>query len=275
MPLLKPKKLSPRGIFVHLLPQYFRKPRHPQQSLPDEPRTMQVPWDVDEVYNRKTFKKNKFLASTMAMYEFGNSFSAGRPQTTTWCVATGLFAPRSQMFATHIFPKALGNNIIELVGGNREIWSASNGLMLPKPAKQAVDDWALIIVPDEPRLAFQHRNPSYRFRFLNTRHPAMSQRLFAKDRANTLPQVTTKELDGKLLTFGNTNRPRKVYLYFQSCCAVWKNVYSENPECDDEADFTKRFLSRISEFWGPEYVNQSKITDIFLFKCRDSHFTPS
>lgn len=274
VPIVKPKKLSPRGIFAPLLPLFFRKPKHPQQMLKGDPKTMTVPWDADEIFYYIKRKEKKFKASIMSMYEDGNTSGPQRPRDATWCVATGCFVPRTQTRATHIFPPALGSSIIEFIGGTREVWSPVNGLMLPKPVQAALDAWALMIVPSDPIELFRRCELGLKFRVMDRQHPAMSEALYRQEKPFALPEVTTGDLDEIQLVFGNAYRPRTTFLYFQSCCAVWKKTYLDNPDCDDEADFAARFVSEISQYWHPDYVKKSKVTDVFVFKYKDASYIP-
>lgn len=272
MPLFRPKKLSLRGIFVELMPRYFRTPKHPQQSLKGEPRTMKVPWDADELFHRIRFKEKIFQASLMAKYEQKSTLIAPRSKGETWCVMTGRHVPRAQVRAAHIFPKELGTSMMSFACTFIDLWSPENGLMLPKPAIQALDDLALTIVPPTPHKALHHFAKDYKFRVMDFTHPAMSQMLFHKATELGLPELTTAQLDDSQLRWSNNHRPKLSFLYLRSCCAVWKKTYLEDPECDDETDYAKRFLRNISEYWHPQFVRRSRITDIFLLKHRE---TPS
>ncbi|KAJ4422356.1 hypothetical protein N0V82_003010 [Gnomoniopsis sp. IMI 355080] len=146
-----------------------------------------------------------------------------------------------------------------------EMWSPVNGLMLPKPAEEAWKDLALTIVPDNSldtiRSGNDHRNREYKFCVMDGKHPAVSRSLYKDLALYGLPEVTIEQFDNKRVNFGNTYRPRIDYFYFQSCSAVWKKTYLEDPECDDETNFVARFLSGITQYWHPKYVEKSRITD--------------
>lgn len=278
MPIIKPRKLTSRGILAPLLPAYFRRPKHPQQMLPEDSRSINVPWDADELFDRIKFNRKKFRAKVMAAYDDAIK-THHRPKDSTWSPMTGCFVPRPQMIATQLFPLALGSNIMRFINKNlAEMWSPVNGLMLPKPAEEAWRDLALTIVPGSPLEILDsrqsQRNSAYKFCVMDRKHPAISRSLYQHMPRYDLPQVTIEQIDNKELIFGNDNRPKIVFFYFQSCCAVWKKTYLDNPDCDDEADFAARFLNEMSQYWHPEIIKKSKVTDIFTFKCKTVSFDP-
>lgn len=62
------------------------------------------------------------------------------------------------------------------------------------------------------------------------------------------------DLDGKALHFAPKAAPRGSYLYFHTCCSVWKKEFLANPDCDDAAEFWDRFLGHLNTLWPAKYV---------------------
>lgn len=272
MPVIRPRKLSPRGILAELLPQHFRRPKHAQQILAGDSSSVKVPWDADELFDRITFKTKKLRKSTMSMYETANRSNQPlrRLKNTTWCVATGRWVLRTKVLATPIFPKALGSSIMSFVCHFQDLWAPVNSLMLPKPASQALEDLALMIVPNNAQQASAPFPDGYKFRVMDPTHPAASTALYKSGAAHDLPELSVAQLDGKQLSLGNGSGPMHGAIYFHSCCAVWKKTFLENPQYKDEADFAARFLGNILEYWPRSYVEHNKATDVFLLKYRES-----
>ncbi|CAN8104599.1 unnamed protein product [Discula destructiva] len=267
MPMVRPRLLTPRGIFSQLLPLHFQKLGHAMLMRKEDNRGIPVPIDAEKDTHRTKSAATKFRANLMARFRIG-THAPGQIRNTSWCVTTGRWEDRNKLVAGQIFPTALGSRLMRrttgLPGG---IWHPEGGLLLPKPVLQALQDWALVIVPDRERTRQVNRKPpkdspkdsfvyEYKFRVVDAE----------------LHRKTTERLDHHPLIFANRSRPFRNTIYFQACCGIWKKTYLETPECDDEADFVARFLSNLSEFWGLENMETklSEITAIFLMKRRQS-----
>lgn len=275
---------TPRGLLSHLLPQFFRKIRSPAETL-GASRSRPVPLDADQYHNFIKTKQNKFIKGLIERHRKHISLPERQPNDAALCVATGTWQKTSQMRPTHIFSSALGDNICTHLFGHPSIWQHSNGLLLPIPMKQAFDDWAFVITPKSldateagaVRAIIRYQSfTRYFVRILDHKHEALSQPLYPSaskkqvgappirlEGAPPPPPHTLKDLDGKTLQFRTAPHPGHAYLYFHTCCAVWKQVYLTSPDPKNLDEFWASFYQHITTLWPEAYVEASSITKIF------------
>lgn len=264
MAMIRPRRWTPRGLVSGLLPQYFRRFKNPHELL-GAPRTVKVPLDADVYHHYISRKQEKF--SKALRLRTNNFLSAppgqGIPKGSIWSVATGEWIPRDKMYPTHIFPPTLGETIFKYVTGYQTVWDGANGIFLPKPIKQALDDWAIVIVPKRPGRQGPRPNCPYIFRTMDHEYHSLSQPLYGLLKG--APEVTAKDLEGRQVQFNADNWPWAVSLYFHCCCSVWKKEYLADPNCNDPAEFWARFQEHMSSLWSKNYVKRvaRHVTNVF------------
>ncbi|KAI1355973.1 hypothetical protein F5Y01DRAFT_268171 [Xylaria sp. FL0043] len=150
-----------------------------------------------------------------------------------WSVAHGNWVINELLTAAHIFPVSWGQKMMTEMCGEEckeELFSARNGLLLPTMIERAMDDWAIVIVPDlpndptidevKPWIASMPRE--YKFRVLDPNHPELNKRLSASDEDTRFG----KDLDQSPLVFRNDFRPRARFLWLWFTCAILKRFWS-------------------------------------------------
>lgn len=73
--------------------------------------------------------------------------------------------------------------------------------------------------------------------------------------------LNIKDLDGKPLHFRSNLTLNPYSCYFQSCCAVWKLTYQEQPDSSPE-DFWERFQYKMDGLWGT-LRDRNEVLNIF------------
>ncbi|KAI0450563.1 hypothetical protein F5B21DRAFT_426424 [Xylaria acuta] len=153
-----------------------------------------------------------------------------------WSVAHGDWVQRQGLMAAHIYPYAWGQRqMTELFGEecSDELLSPRNGLMLPQCIEQAMEDWAIVIVPaidDDPTAEeaeewAESSTREYKFRVLNPNHPGLSEIMLSLQGIPTCG----KDLDQVRLKFRNELRPRARYLWLWFACAVLRQFWKRDP----------------------------------------------
>lgn len=273
MGIVQPKAWTPRGLFSVLLPQYFRRPRNGQEQL-GAPSTHKVPLDANE-YHEYITRKTKRLRESLHMMNTTNVPTNGYvPKNSAWSVATGEWVSRNALSPTTFFPPSLGMNLAHHIIGSTSPYASQHALLLPEPIKQAVDDWAMVVVPKDLRMDAPYPvKGSYIFRTMEPEHASLSQPLYAKDpKFKSRAGDVARDLDGRELAFVVGNRPQPIGLYFQCCCSVWKRERLADPECEDPAEFWARFLRHMSSLWSASYVKKSPVTEVFNPQKEDLSF---
>ncbi|XDG09952.1 hypothetical protein ABKA04_009567 [Annulohypoxylon sp. FPYF3050] len=138
--------------------------------------------------------------------------------------ATGMDLPKSQVTASHLVPHSLRPDMLVAIFGANvqgELDTPHNGLLLSKDVETAMDDGAIVIVPDiadDPTTTQIEEWESagvkqYKWRIVDPEAEALDVALQAVSTES--PNIMTiRDLDGKRLSFKNDMRPRLRYLYF-------------------------------------------------------------
>lgn len=252
------------------MPHLFRKAKSPQEWI--GPSTERVPLDADlhHMYMRK--KEIHFKKDIKKVYGIDKR-PAGH-ERKLWSVTTGEWIWEDRIVPAHIFPPLLGDKVAIEVFGTLQIWRASNGMMVPRPIKRALDDWALTIVPDVAAVPTVEMTPAggrfqrdYKFKVLDPENPGLRVEMYSK---NPMPVqngegLTGNDLDGRKLGFYTAARPLLSHLYFHCCCAIWKQTCVRNPGITERDEFGQVFLEAMTDLWGEHMVYRMhrSITDIF------------
>lgn len=262
--MIAPRRWTQRGLFQVLLPQFFRRPRTIAETL-GAPKTHKVPLDAHDYHlfitrKQKRMKKHLYLLNTVGIRSRGVT-----SKQSVWSVATGEWVPRNEMHMTTLLSPTLGPGIANHITRDPSLWHAPNGLLLPEPIKQALDDWAMVIVPES--LSGNVGECPLVFRTMEHGHKSLSQPLYRgfKSRAGDV----ASDLEGSYLEFAGSSKSRLMYYYFQTCCSVWKQEYLADPECKDQAEFWARFRQHISTLWPARFVDNSIVTDKFKPPAKD------
>lgn len=166
--------------------------------------------------------------------EYGLRREQTSPKSPIWNVATGAWEPypdyRASLAPAHIVPQAFGKRLLRHMFGDKHhydhLWGWRNGLMLPRDLAEAMDEWAVTIVPDIPDepTPEQRRNwatsgvKEYKFRVLDPAHELLQTRVTTVEG----DMRTGADLDQCRLHFREDVelRPCTSYLYFWHCCSV-------------------------------------------------------
>lgn len=274
MPITRPRRLTPRGIVSTLLPSHFTNLRHSGQKDPEDVMAVKVPWDVFDDQLRKNNRLDDWRKALVRKYEANASTFTDRDKPkiipmahrTNWCVTSGSWIERPLLEAVNIFPMQLGSGLLNSFMGEGSIYSDRTGLLLPAGGvSAAVKDFALVITPHDGEIQPSEigGDTQCRFRVVDETHPTMSMPIL-----KTGHSLTVAELDQAPLYFANRTRPLQRALYFHACLAIWKKTFLQDPTCQDEEDFGKRFLQALEPLWQPRPLDP--ITDVFLMKRRES-----
>ncbi|KAI0552366.1 hypothetical protein F4679DRAFT_535394 [Xylaria curta] len=150
-----------------------------------------------------------------------------------WSVVHGTWEVDDAMTAAHIFPVSWGQKMMTEMFGDEckdELFSSRNGLLLPRAVERAMDEWAIVIVPDlannpdinevKPWIASAPRE--YKFRVLDHNHPELNKRISSSDDDTRLG----KDLDQSRLVFRGSYRPRARFLWLWFACAILKRFWA-------------------------------------------------
>ncbi|ROW02983.1 hypothetical protein VMCG_05717 [Cytospora schulzeri] len=260
MSMIKPLRWSPRALLGVQLPHLFRKPKSPQEWI--GPSNERVPLDAHEQHMYITRLQKSFKKDILTRYGINQ-----RPAECTnkfWSILTGEWVPESWIHPTHIYPPALGSMLREEIMGPGPVWQGNNGLMLPKPIKKALDDWALTIVPDD--VASTSKDMDYRWKVVDPSNEGLRVQVYPKYQYAT--ELMGVDIDGRLLAFRGNARPLSAILYFHCCCAIWKRTCLQNPDISDVDEFSEIFLGAMKELWGEKMVNYTHGQITMVFKPR-------
>ncbi|KAI1302923.1 hypothetical protein F5Y03DRAFT_407390 [Xylaria venustula] len=150
-----------------------------------------------------------------------------------WSVTHRNWVVKDFLTAAHIFPASWGQKLMTEIFGEEcgnELFSSRNGLLLPKSIKRAMDEWAIVIVPDirndptidEVKPWLETSPKGYKFRVLDPNHPELNRQLSSSD--NDMRFGT--DLDESPLVFRGDFRPRARFLWLWFACAVLKRFWS-------------------------------------------------
>lgn len=252
---------TPRGLFCRLRPQFFRHPRTSAELL-GAPRTQKVPQDADEHHESNQprildFENKVFLNYSSKIFEAGE-----RPLDGAWSAATGEWVPRTALQATPILCPTLGKTVAGHITGRRDIWLYENSLLIPPSLRRAFDEWAVVVVPKNPRQDFAITPEPYVFRVMDKHHAALSEPLYENFKSKR-GNVLVGDLEGSRLDFADAQPINPMYLLFQTCCAVWKKEYLADPQKKDAANFYARFDRHVASLWPDKLIRETSITKAF------------
>ncbi|KAI1170887.1 hypothetical protein F4777DRAFT_89641 [Nemania sp. FL0916] len=156
-----------------------------------------------------------------------------------WSVAVGDYQRGSLLKAAHIYPYSWGQTLMTEFFGEEcadELLSSRNGLKLPFSLVRAMNDWAIVIVPDieddatvdQAKLWSEAPIHEYKFRVLDPTHPQLDYAVKQGQKCPWEPLLKGKDLDQVRLQFRGDHRPRARYLWFWFCCAVLKKFWNED-----------------------------------------------
>ncbi|KAG6361142.1 hypothetical protein INS49_009366 [Diaporthe citri] len=252
MSVKPPPRWTSRSLTAMLLPHLFRKARNHAEAI--GPVKERVPLDAHE--NHMFIKRRE--AAMVKAIRSQSRLTFDRPQEEPknhlWSIATGEWVPEYLLKLHYIFPFSLGPMVAEQVS-TRITWRGSNnGLLIPTAVGRALNDWALVITP--------HKN----WRQAKTPRSYLFTRLESDTRSLRDPlrpgsSLAVRDLDGEPLHLRSKHAPNPHSCYFQSCCAMWKSTFLEQPDRRAE-DFWERFQFRMDDLWGSR-MDRQKILDIF------------
>lgn len=277
---------------AYLQPHLFRKYRNPSEMSPTGNFREKVPLDAGTTYRKfRERKMDKFTKAMRANYCLQTAKPLGVPKHLIWCVTTGRYVPEFLITPMHIFPEDLCPSVYDAVFKKTDLWNGSNGLMVPHNVKAAMEDWALIIVPQEIRQSYRGAFLEYKFRVVDPAYKGLESTIYKQNHKDPAPITFVKELDGHPLVFrNNSGAPLHRNLYFHSGCAIWKKTFLELPPPPDgaqkdgevaaaitaaaaaTADFWARFQKNMIELWGRDMVMNDRSTNVFnpLYDLRDN-----
>ncbi|KAF2403286.1 hypothetical protein EJ06DRAFT_472629 [Trichodelitschia bisporula] len=128
---------------------------------------------------------------------------------------TGNTLPKEVIFAAHLVPWSTDPNMLIAFFGE----NAWNGLLLSKAVETALDEGAILPVPDiregpstEDVAKWEAKEPkNYRWRVLDEDAECLDAILIPPDSGSQ--KMSVRDLNGRPLPFKNNNRPRARYLY--------------------------------------------------------------
>ncbi|KAI1284557.1 hypothetical protein F5Y07DRAFT_393521 [Xylaria sp. FL0933] len=184
--------------------------------------------------SRSRKDQRSFHKALLNYYDLEDRENKNR-QGLLWSVAQGDWVHRRTLKAAHIYPYSWGQaRMTDLFGEecSEELFSPRNGLMLPGEVEEAMEDWAIVIVPainDDPTVEQSKEwadscPREYKFRILDPDHPALNQKLF------TSQGPCGKDLDQVKLKFRGKSRPRARYLWMWFACAVLRQFWKDDPQ---------------------------------------------
>ena len=159
-------------------------------------------------------KKAKMMAHSKFSNAVATYLDATRDrvpgQVERWCVVLGEWVPHSYTKCAHIVPKSFDTKELSYMFGVGDcaLDSARNGLILHDKIEGAFDKGWVVFVPDG---SVESTPTEWKIVLLNNT---------IKDKTFYSPPNTDiiwrwRDIDGRKLTFRNTNRPARRYLYFR------------------------------------------------------------
>lgn len=185
--------------------------------------------------NRKEGVQRSFRSGVIRKYKLNDETLRSPQHGPIWNAAAGGWErERHLMRAAHIVPQAFGKTLVRRLFGDHhhheDLWGAHNALMLPRGVAEALDDWAVTVVPDVPdaptegeaRAWAEGEPKEFKFRVLDPDHEMLAEPV------GVGPVLRLgRDLDQSPLVFrpGCSFRPDTVYLYFWHTCAVMRMHY--------------------------------------------------
>ncbi|KAI0855308.1 hypothetical protein F4860DRAFT_521658 [Xylaria cubensis] len=183
---------------------------------------------VRECSDQRAFKKN-----VLRDYDLEPGRCDKTKRGLYWSVVHGTWIVEDMFTAAHIFPVSWGQKMMTEMFGDEckdELVSSRNGLLLPKTIERAMDEWAILIVPDLPndpdidevKPWISSAPREYKFRVLDHNHPELNKRISNSDDDTRLG----RDLDQSRLVFRGNYRPRARFLWLWFACAILKRFWA-------------------------------------------------
>jgi hypothetical protein len=181
--------------------------------------------------HRDNSKQSNFRAAIIK--EYGLKDTRGKKyEDLVWNIITARPEIGDEMVASHIFAYRHGQETMTAIFGKDckdELFSARNGLLLPKRVEAQLEKGLFAIVPAvkdmsskaEISLWAQTHPHDYKIKILDPGRPICEKLAFTDPKP-----ITWGELDGVKLSFPNSFRPRARYLYFNYCCQLLRLAWS-------------------------------------------------
>ncbi|KAA8616719.1 HNH endonuclease [Pyrenophora tritici-repentis] len=148
------------------------------------------------------------------------------------------YEPRTAFTASHIVACRHGQEMmtaIFVLDAKGELFSASNGLMLPTLVEEQFDNGMMAIVPAiknpsskaEVALWLNQEPRKYKINFFDNARRALDEDVYDDMSSGKAVPVKFRDLHNQELHFRGNFRPRARYLYFHYCCQVLRNAWSK------------------------------------------------
>ncbi|KAI1211990.1 uncharacterized protein F4807DRAFT_472812 [Annulohypoxylon truncatum] len=195
--------------------------------------------DIADVGKRPRSAQLRFRQDLIQAYDAEVHSKKPLAHSMIFDSATGRHKQKELIKATHLVPHSLGEDILAALFGDDvrgELDTPYNGLLLNTAAEKAMDDGAIVIVPDLPDdpsveevTAWESTSPKdYKWRIMDPDADILNS--VVQESTETLPEpILMRDLDGQKLAFKNDFRPRARYLYFLFVAAqlrlAWRHEY--------------------------------------------------
>ncbi|POS69001.1 hypothetical protein DHEL01_v212604 [Diaporthe helianthi] len=253
MPVKPPPRWTARSLTYMFLPEYFRKPKNFAEAI--GPIAEKVPLDADMNHRYIKRRVKNLTKQVCDDYKLNHNVPEAVGKRHAWNAATGEWVPIRSLRLDHFFPFALGPKIAPVVSPRIQFQSTSNAFLLPPEVWDAYNNWKMAIVPQKEWR--RSKIPQdYMFRILESSF----ETLMPVYRGSTL---MVGDLDRRPLWLRPASRlkPNAHACYFQSCCAVWKLTYLEQPDRSPE-EFWERFQYKMDDLWGT-LAQRNRVLSIF------------
>ncbi|PWO28608.1 KatG, Catalase (peroxidase I) [Pyrenophora tritici-repentis] len=155
-----------------------------------------------------------------------------------WNMISRQYEPRTAFTASHIVACRHGQEMmtaIFVLDAKGELFSASNGLMLPTLVEEQFDNGMMAIVPAiknpsskaEVALWLNQEPRKYKINFFDNARRALDEDVYDDMSSGKAVPVKFRDLHNQELHFRGNFRPRARYLYFHYCCQVLRNAWSK------------------------------------------------
>ncbi|CAE7023208.1 hypothetical protein HRS9139_00840 [Pyrenophora teres f. teres] len=183
---------------------------------------------------RESKLQSNFKSEIIRRYDLTSS----HPRDYLWSIFSQRYEDADNFTASHIVAWKHGQEMMTAIFGpdaKEDLFSASNGLLLPTKIEKQFDNGLLAIVPAikdatskaEVTLWLNQEPREYKMKVFDDGRQTLDSIAFEDYTSGSVVYVTFRDLHDRKLRFRNNFRPRARYLYFHYCCQVLRNAWSK------------------------------------------------
>ncbi|KAJ5627100.1 hypothetical protein N7528_004527, partial [Penicillium herquei] len=190
-----------------------------------------------------------------------NTFYGIHSRDQSWCHILGININSQAAVAAHLVPKSLSKEELAHLFGDEDVVTTlpQNALSLHRNIEKLLDTGKIAVVPAPGSLTSL---TSWKCIVLD--EEILTHIVYEiAEQGKVTKRYTGKDLDGRVLTFLNDNRPRRRYLYFRFIVSyLWLQRQKQQDSDKQEAETDNRGIHlEAKKFWpsGGEYLHRSTL----------------